>query len=156
MIPAGTVHAIGAGVLLAEIQQMSDATFRVFDWNRVGPDGKPRQLHIEQALESTDFEAGPVSPFITEPIPIESGTRELLPHCPFFSLERYKINRPIGLGDPERFTIVMALEGSAEIEDAGGATTPLGFGETVLLPASVGVVQVRPHGSTTLITCVVP
>ena len=61
-IPAGTVHAIGAGVVIAEIQQMSDATFRVFDWNRVGADGKPRTLHIEQALASIDFETGPVQP----------------------------------------------------------------------------------------------
>ena len=62
LIEAGTVHAIGAGVLLAEIQQTSDATFRVFDWGRMGPDGKPRALHIEQALESIEFERGPVEP----------------------------------------------------------------------------------------------
>src|SRR5262249_24939147 len=66
LIEAGTVHAIGAGVLLAEIQQMSDATFRVFDWNRVGPDGKPRGLHIEQAMESIDFQRGPVEPISPE------------------------------------------------------------------------------------------
>ena len=62
LIESGTVHAIGAGVLLAEIQQTSDATFRVYDWGRVGPDGKPRTLHIEQALESIEFERGPVKP----------------------------------------------------------------------------------------------
>ena len=66
MIPAGTVHAIGAGVVLAEIQQMSDATFRVHDWGRVGPDGKPRELHVSQALESTDFDAGPVDPLVPD------------------------------------------------------------------------------------------
>ena len=62
LIESGTVHAIGAGVLLAEIQQTSDATFRVYDWGRKGPDGKPRALHIDQALESIDFERGPVEP----------------------------------------------------------------------------------------------
>ena len=62
LIESGTVHAIGAGVLLAEIQQTSDATFRVYDWGRVGPDGKPRPLHIDQALESIDFNRGPVEP----------------------------------------------------------------------------------------------
>ena len=56
------MHAIGAGVLLAEIQEMSDATFRIYDWGRVGPDGKPRQLHIREALESIDFDRGPVEP----------------------------------------------------------------------------------------------
>ena len=65
LIESGTVHAIGAGVLLAEIQQTSDATFRVYDWGRVGPDGKPRTLHIEQALESIDFDRGPVKPIDT-------------------------------------------------------------------------------------------
>ena len=71
MIEAGTVHAIGAGVLLAEIQQMSDATFRVFDWGRVGPDGRPRELHISEAMESTDFARGPVNPLI----PARAGWR---------------------------------------------------------------------------------
>ncbi len=70
LIEAGTVHAIGAGVLLAEIQQMSDATFRVFDWNRVGTDGKPRELHIRQAMESIDFRRGPVNP-------LEPGIEEI-------------------------------------------------------------------------------
>lgn len=54
-LPAGTIHAIGAGILLAEIQQSSNTTYRVFDWNRMGLDGKPRPLHIEQALEATDY-----------------------------------------------------------------------------------------------------
>ncbi len=61
-IPAGVVHALGEGLIVAEIQQASDTTFRLFDWNRVGTDGKPRPLHIEQALEVIDFNAGPISP----------------------------------------------------------------------------------------------
>ena len=61
-IPAGTVHALGAGLVVAEIQQASDTTFRLFDWNRVGPDGKPRQLHIEESLAAIDYSAGPVQP----------------------------------------------------------------------------------------------
>jgi mannose-6-phosphate isomerase len=58
-IPAGTVHALGAGLLVAEIQQASDCTFRLFDWNRVDKDGKPRELHVKQAMEVIDFESGP-------------------------------------------------------------------------------------------------
>src|SRR4051794_25278226 len=61
LIEAGTVHALGAGLLIAEIQQASDTTYRLFDWNRVDRDGKPRQLHIEQALDVTDFTRGPVN-----------------------------------------------------------------------------------------------
>src|SRR5207247_10362476 len=73
LIEAGTVHAIGAGVLLAEIQQMSDATFRVFDWNRVGDDGTPRPLHIREAMESIDFDRGPVNPITPDPEEMPGG-----------------------------------------------------------------------------------
>ena len=73
LIPAGTVHAIGAGVVLAEIQQMSDATFRIHDWGRTGGDGKPRPLHPAEALESTDFAAGPVDPVASRPEPFVGG-----------------------------------------------------------------------------------
>ena len=93
LIPAGTVHAIGAGVVLAEVQQMSDATFRLHDWGRVGPDGKPRQLHLAEALEAIDFEAGPVAPMATTAEPIAGGTRE--------RLSRSEYLRP-GAADPGR------------------------------------------------------
>ena len=66
---AGTVHAVGGGVLIAEVQQSSDATFRLFDWNRPGPDGKPRTLHTAEALRSIDWTAGPVSPAQGRAIP---------------------------------------------------------------------------------------
>ena len=61
-LPAGTVHAVGGGVLMAEVQQSSDATFRLFDWNRVATDGRPRELHIRQSLDSIDWSAGPTNP----------------------------------------------------------------------------------------------
>src|SRR5262249_30318215 len=62
LIEAGTVHALGAGLLIAEIQQASDTTYRLFDWNRVDTNGKPRQLHIQEALDVTDYNRGPVDP----------------------------------------------------------------------------------------------
>src|SRR5262249_39108320 len=61
-LPAGTVHAAGGGVLMAEVQQTSDATFRLFDWNRLDSQGKPRQLHLEEALASIHWDYGPVAP----------------------------------------------------------------------------------------------
>jgi mannose-6-phosphate isomerase len=157
MIPAGTVHAIGAGVVLAEIQQMSDATFRVYDWGRVGPDGKPRQLHIEEALASTDFSRGPVNPLKTRPEPTSFGTREALSHCPYFALERWKLNGPAAIGRADRFTIGMVFEGAVEVRH-GGTSTPIEFAQTVLLPASLGACEVVPRdgGEATLLTCVVP
>ncbi|MDX2036832.1 MAG: type I phosphomannose isomerase catalytic subunit [Isosphaeraceae bacterium] len=155
LIPAGTMHAIGAGVLLAEVQQMSDATFRVFDWNRLGPDGKPRTLHVEEALESTDFEAAPVAPIVPVARSIAGGTAEALTRSDFFALERLKLSGPSLVGSPERFTIVTALEGSCTIEWDGPAT-PLEFGATALLPASLGECRLVPTGTATLLTCIVP
>jgi mannose-6-phosphate isomerase len=156
MIEAGTVHAIGAGVLLAEIQQMSDATFRVYDWGRVGTDGRPRPLHVSQALESTDYTRGPVDPIRPAVEPTREGNeQERLSHCPYFSLSRWRLTRPTALGSAERFTILMNLEGAAEVDHAGRVTR-LDFGQTLLLPASVGPCEVRPEGKAVLLTCVVP
>ncbi len=156
LIPAGIVHAIGSGVMIAEIQQMSDATFRVFDWNRVGTDGKPRQLHIAQALESTDFDAGPVNPIVTTRERIEGGERERLSHTEFFSLTRYHLDGATHVGREDRFTILMAVEGDVEVSTVDYSQTLL-LGETMLLPAAVGVCEVTPiNGPATIITCVVP
>ena len=110
------MHAIGAGVLLAEIQQTSDATFRVYDWGRTGPDGKPRPLHIDQALESIDFDRGPVEPIKPriEPLP-GGGTREHLSRSAYFALERLNLEKPAPVGRLDRFTILMGLAGSFDV-----------------------------------------
>ncbi|MDR3633046.1 MAG: class I mannose-6-phosphate isomerase [Isosphaeraceae bacterium] len=156
LIPAGTVHAIGAGVVLAEIQQMSDATFRVFDWGRLGPDGKPRQLHVAQALESTDYAAGPVEPIAPQAEPIEGGLRERLARCPYFALERLRLESAAGVGSAERFTILLGLGGTAEVWH-GGVGARLGFGQTLLLPAALGTCAIAPAnaGEAVVLTCVV-
>jgi mannose-6-phosphate isomerase len=155
LIPAGTVHAIGAGVVLAEFQQMSDATFRLHDWNRVGLDGKPRPLHIAESLESIDFEAGPVSPTTSTVESIPGGTRERLSRSEYFALERLTLVEPTTIGEPDRFTILLGVEGEAEVR-SGGVSVMLGLGQTLLLPASIGPCEVIPKGSATLLTCVVP
>lgn len=156
MIPAGTVHAIGAGVVLAEVQQMSDATFRVHDWNRLGADGKPRALHLKEALEATDFAAGPVDPLKPTPEPIRGGCLERLASCPYFALERLTMNEPSKVGSEGRFTILLGLEGNAEIV-SGAKRAPLGFGQTLLLPASIGPCEIVPAaGGVKVLTCVAP
>jgi mannose-6-phosphate isomerase len=158
MIEAGTVHAIGAGVLLAEIQQMSDATFRVFDWGRVGPDGRPRELHLRQAIESTDFSRGPVNPLIpTQELTAENNTIERLSRCQYFALERLRLKNPTKIGSSLRFTILMVLDGSVDVRpESGGPSTRLGFGQTLLLPAAVGACSIIPDRQATVLTCVVP
>jgi mannose-6-phosphate isomerase len=156
MIEAGTVHAIGAGVLLAEIQQMSDATFRVFDWGRVGLDGKPRQLHISQALESTNFDRGPVNPLPTSASSTPAGNqREKLSRCPYFALERLRLSRAETVGHHDGFTILMGLE-STTLVAYQGRECRLEFGQTLLLPAAIGPSSLTPVGESTILTCVIP
>ncbi|MEO6811932.1 MAG: type I phosphomannose isomerase catalytic subunit [Isosphaeraceae bacterium] len=155
LIPAGTVHAIGAGVVLAEVQQMSDATFRVFDWGRIGNDGQPRPLHRAEALASIDFNAGPVNPWVVEPETHPWGTLEPLARCAYFSLDRYRVQRPISLGSADRFTILVGLGGSALVGGVGN-NQRLEYGQTLLLPAALGLCEVVPEGEATVLSCVVP
>jgi mannose-6-phosphate isomerase len=155
LIESGTVHAIGAGVLLAEIQEMSDATFRIYDWGRLSPDGKPRPLHIRESMESINFDRGPVDPIRPESQPIAGGSRERLSRSAYFALERLSLTRPTLVGDRERFTILMGLKGSSNVEH-GGKLTCLNFGQTLLLPAAIGPCEISPRGEATVLTCVVP
>jgi mannose-6-phosphate isomerase len=154
-IPAGTIHALGAGVLVAEVQQMSDATFRVHDWDRLGPDGEPRALHIAEALESTDFDLGPVEPVRSRPEPHAWGTREQLVACPYFVLERYRVDAATEIGSPDRFTILVGLDGAAEVA-FGTLRFVIRRGETLLLPASAGRLPFLPMETATVLSCTVP
>ena len=156
LIEAGTVHAIGAGVLLAEIQQTSDATFRVYDWGRTGPDGKPRALHIDQALESIEFERGPVEPITPKVDALPSGNaREHLSHSAYFALERLTLRSSDFVGRPDRFTILMGLAGSFDVRHKGESER-VEFGQTVLLAAELGRCEIIPRGEAKILTCVVP
>jgi mannose-6-phosphate isomerase len=132
---AGTVHAVGGGVVMAEVQQTSDATFRLFDWNRTGADGRPRALHREQSLRSIDWQAGPVDP--VRPAPL-SGlppdvTGERLVACPYFEMERFALGGPMPLprNYVGRMSIWMVLAGAALL-----AGRIFHRGQTVLIPAS--------------------
>ncbi len=152
-IPAGTVHALGAGVVVAEIQQSSDTTFRLFDWNRVGPDGKPRPLHIEEALQVIDFQRGPVAP--QRPRPGEPPWQELLIECELFRLQRMRLSFPQVIGGDRCCHIVSVLEGAVRF--AGDpADTVLVAGSTVLLPASIGPVEAVPSEAAVLLDSYLP
>ena len=154
MIPAGTVHAIGAGIVLAEIQQMSDATFRVDDWGRIGTDGKPRQLHLTEALEATDFDRGPVEPAIPQWITSDSilNRHEKLIQCPFFEIGKWHLNAQskLGFADQSRFTILIITDGKAMVSNQNGSLVEAATGCTLLLPAAAGQVDVKPLGNRTL------
>lgn len=137
-LPAGTVHAVGGGVVMAEVQQASDATFRLYDWNRLGVDGKPRPLHIHQALEAIDWSAGPVEPLVPE---VATGClpgvkQEGLVRCPNFGLDRISLESDFPVTAVGRPSIWMVLSGAARL-----STREYGrvfrAGETVLVPAAV-------------------
>lgn len=156
LIEAGTVHALGGGVLVAEIQQMSDATFRVFDWNRVGADGKPRELHVEKAMRCIDFDRGPVDPVVPAPLVLENGdVREPLVACAYFELERWTLSAATEIGRDDRFTILMTLDGEALVRAPRG-DLPLRRGETILLPASIGPTVVIPVDRAVVLACQQP
>jgi mannose-6-phosphate isomerase len=144
-IPPGLVHAIGKGIVLAEIQQNSDVTFRVYDYNRKGLDGKPRELHLEQSLATIRFE-GPAPGFFKEDMAadcvargiMQDGTKPRLSpllHGRYFDLRR--LHLPPGalwrFDTPARSaTVVMCLQGKGHL--AGHALT---IGRTLLLPAAL-------------------
>jgi mannose-6-phosphate isomerase len=130
-LPAGTLHAIGEGIVLAEIQQSSDTTFRVFDWNRLGLDGKPRTLHIEQAFVSIHFDVRGIPPFAT-PRSGRPGIR-----CRNFSMEKLSLSAPgVASLDAGRPRILCCIEGSGQITDTGASPVSLSRGETCLVPAA--------------------
>lgn len=142
-IPSGRIHAIGAGCLIVEIQQNSDTTYRVFDWNRVGMDGKPRTLHIEQSLQATDF--GDVQPSLQPKLP---GPVSTVAACSFFHVEKWTLDAPrVALENTGgRFAIFNCLEGEAE---CGGKT--FSPGDFWLVPASMTTAEVKAAAAGTVL-----
>jgi len=140
-IPAGAVHVLGAGVMVAEIQQASDTTFRLFDWNRPGIDGKPRPLNVDMGLKAIDFGLGPIGPIArgANDFQIAEEASEDLVECDKFVLNRRTTSKPFGLGGDGKCRILTMLQGRAEV---GDCTLP--SGRTVLLPAALPEVQVSP------------
>ena len=133
-IPAGTVHASGGGIVMAEVQQTSDATFRLFDWNRAGADGQPRPLHVAEALECIDWNRGPVNPVAR--LALDGACESALTpihECEFFRFSSLAVGREWMNLSGDEMTIVMGLAGSLTIGEGDDSLT-LQSGETCLLP----------------------
>lgn len=154
-VPAGTVHAIGAGVLLAEIQQSSDITFRLFDWDRRDPGGRPRELHIEQAIRCIDFSRGPVEPVRPRGLASDHVQEELV-DSEFFAIHRHKSREPFGFPLDDHFHVLMVLQGAGVLSDSQ-CRIPLPTGQTVLLPADRNPITITPEsGELTLLDAFLP
>ena len=136
-LPSGRVHAIGSGLVIFEIQENSDTTYRVFDWNRVGLDGKPRELHVAQSLASIDF--SDFEPRLAEAKFAADGKIQKRPlvNNPLFNVETWKLNSgAVGLLKPENLQIVAATSGKIEIK-SGSTAVKLSAGQFGLIPASL-------------------
>lgn len=145
--PAGTVHAIGAGVLCAEVQTPSDTTFRLYDWGRVDPGtGTPRELHLSQALSCIRYE--PVSPEAERPEHLASLWTSIssLVRCEHFVIERVRLVEGMEQEIPHQEMVIwIVLEGSGTILHGRSASTDFSLGNTVLIPAGLkqGRVQAK-------------
>lgn len=145
-LASGTVHALGAGILAAEVQTPSDTTYRVFDFNRVdATTGKPRKLHVEQALECIDFSGQVAPPQARSHTASYFTTVTRLVGCDYFTWEKVRmsmgVEMPLATGQP---VVWMVLEGTVELS-GGGVTVTVKKGDTVLIPAelSKGVVKAK-------------
>lgn len=152
-VPAGTVHAINAGILLFEIQQKSDLTYRVYDYDRRDASGQPRELHLDRALDVSNY-AAPSDSKVT-PQPLGAG-RDLLVRCPYFAMERWHVAAPTDAATaPETFEILTTIDGAVTLRWSSG-DLQLPRGASVVLPASLGAYYVRPDQSATLLRCYIP
>ncbi|MDX2080376.1 MAG: type I phosphomannose isomerase catalytic subunit [Terrimicrobiaceae bacterium] len=133
-IPSGRLHAIGEGNLIVEVQQNSDTTYRVFDWNRTGLDGRPRALHIDQSLASIDFDD-------FEP-PVAPKSTSIVADCPYFRVEKVTLDAPRDLRPPGRFALITPVEGAVR---CGGFAFERG--QFFLVPAEPAGLAVEPDGN---------
>jgi mannose-6-phosphate isomerase len=157
---AGTVHAVGGGVLMAEVQQTSDATFRLFDWNRKDAAGQSRKLHVEEAIASIHWDIGPVRPVRADGYPGPGGTsgksvRQELVRCRYFELEYVRQNEPFSLGGAGRLQAVVALHGRSVLHTPDGPE-PFAAGDTAVFPASHAASECTPQGSCGFLVATLP
>ena len=158
-LPAGRIHAICSGCLVAEIQQTSDLTYRIYDYGRMGLDGKPRQLHTELAKEAIDYKVYPE--YRVPYTPVKDREEELV-SCKYFTTSLYDLDKAVHkeLADLDSFLVVMCISGQGTILDSEpvfdsegrrgptkGHLTGIRQGETVLIPASSVGVTFTPGGS---------
>ena len=137
-IPAGTIHAICGGVLIAEIQQNSNTTYRVYDYGRLGADGKPRALHVEKALDVISIQKpAPLTAAPTETSPAGNQRRRLA-RCPYFDGDGLQVQDAMTLETGEdSFCSLLFLEGQGQIQWQGGAL-PFSKGDSFFVPAGLG------------------
>ncbi len=154
-IPSGRVHAIGAGIVLAEIQQTSDITYRIFDWNRKDAQGNERELHTEQALDAIDFNV--YDSYRTEYTSQQNKTSRIL-KTKYFETNILKFDQPVEKEyiRLDSFVIYLCLDGEFEIEYYESEKIVIKKGETVLVPAVIEHLYLNPVVQSTLLEVYIP
>lgn len=150
-LPAGRVHSIGAGSFIAEIQQTSDITYRIYDFNRRDANGNTRELHTELAKGAIDYAVLP--DYRTRYDAVENGETKLV-SCPYFTTSLYDLtaSKTLDYSALDSFVVVICIEGHGTITDDRGQTLPLHQGETVLLPAATESLRIEPEGHMKILT----
>ena len=141
-LPAGRIHAIGTGCFLAEIQQTSDVTYRIYDFKRKDKDGNYRELHTKQAAECIDYNVS--KNYRTEYTPAKNQGVSLV-QCPYFCTAVYDLNEPMTLdySELDSFVVLIGLKGEAKITDNEGNTVSFQAGESILVPATTKTLKVE-------------
>jgi mannose-6-phosphate isomerase len=154
-VQAGTVHSL-SGLVVFEVQENSDITFRLDDWDRVDPQThQPRALQLEQAMACIDFSQdaiGPVAPVVEAEAPV---LRERLFYCAQFSVWRLRGESPFTVGATDTPRVLVCIAGEGELEH-DGTNFPVGRGDVMLLPAEVGVCSYRPRDAVCLLEVALP
>ena len=146
-IPAGRVHAAGAGILFAEIQQTSDITYRMYDWDRIDKNGKPRHLHTELALDAIDFTHHTE---YRNRYQVKPNTPSPVVSCPYFTTNILDFNKilPRDLHLIDSFVVYMCLEGSFSVDYQENERVEVAKGETILVPATINDIRFIPKQRT--------
>lgn len=150
-VPAGRVHGIGAGAFVAEIQQTSDITYRIFDYNRKDKDGKSRELHTSQAIDAINF-SDVQDDFRTAYEHVQNEPVEMVA-SPYFTTSIYDMTEEItcDYSELDSFVIFICVEGACDILDDEKNEISLVAGETILLPAAIQEIMIKPRGSVKLL-----
>ncbi|MBI5876761.1 MAG: class I mannose-6-phosphate isomerase [Chloroflexi bacterium] len=153
-VPAGLVHAIGKGIVLAEIQQNSDTTYRFYDWDRRDSAGRPRDLHVEQSLRVSDLSALPAHMVPALTVERDGLSQAYLVACRYFAWERWRVTRDAVAPAPVcKFQIVTLLSGEALLHYGGGEPVRVPHGQTLFIPAVLPAYRIAPQTDACELLC---
>lgn len=154
-IPPGKVHALLEGTVVAEIQQTSDITYRLYDWDRLGLDGKPRDLHVDLALDVIDFSVKENNKTKYFPVP---ESRNALVECPYFTTNLIEFENAVELNYSklDSFVVYMCLEGKFDLVYGDNKSIVIEKGETVLVPAEIEHVILKPKKASKILETYIP